>query len=277
LVTAPRFLGREAETRAVATFLLAVSTTPSALVVEGEPEIGKTTLWLAGVAQARARGFRVLSARPAAAESALAYSSLADLLGAVDIAAWSGLPTPQRLALDHVLHRADAGEAPTDPRAVSAALLSVVQRFAIESPVLLAIDDLQWLDMSSAHAVAFAVRRLAGRVALLATTRIDRDSIAATSWLQLPAPDAIRRISLRPLSISGLHAVVTDHLGGSLPRPTILKIHEVSGGNPFYGLELARSLDGPRSRQRRCPPRSRSWCAPGSLVLIRTYARHCSP
>jgi DNA-binding CsgD family transcriptional regulator len=243
-VTASPLLGREAETRSVAEFLATASTTPSALVVEGKPGIGKTTLWLAGVEQAREHGFQVLSARPAAAESALSYSSLADLLGGVEAAAQSDLPDPQRVALEHVLLRADAGEAPTDPRAVSAALLSVVQRLAIESPVLVAIDDLQWLDMSSAHAIAFALRRLAGRVAVLATTRNDRDSASATSWLQLPTPDAIRRIPLRPLNISDLHAVITERLGQSFPRPAMLKIHEVSGGNPFYALELARSLEG---------------------------------
>lgn len=243
-VPARRLVGRDAETRAVADFLASVSTAPSALVVEGEPGLGKTTLWLAGVQLAQERGFQVLAARPAAAESALAYSSLADLLGNVDMAAGKWLPDPQRLALDHVLLRAEAGEAPTDPRAVSAALLSVVQRLATTAPVLLAIDDLQWLDTSSAHAVAFAVRRLTGPVAVLVTTRSDRDSLGATAWLQLPSPDAVRRLPLRPLSISGLHAVITDHLEGSLPRQTVLKIHEVSGGNPFYGLELARSLDG---------------------------------
>lgn len=204
--------------------------------------MGKTTLWLAGVEQARELGFQVLSARPAAAESAMAYSSLADLLGSVETAAQSDLPNPQRVALDHILLRADAGEAPTDPRAVSAALLTVLQRLATKSPVLVAIDDLQWLDVSSAHAIAFAARRLIGRAAVFATTRSDRDSVAATSWLQLPTPDAIRRITLHPLMISGLRAVISDRLGRSFPRPTMLTIQEVSGGNPFYALELARSL-----------------------------------
>ncbi|MDT5130144.1 MAG: hypothetical protein QOH54_5788, partial [Mycobacterium sp.] len=243
-MTTSRLQVRQAETRAVAEFLTTAFTAPSGLVVEGEPGIGKTTLWLAGVERARELGFQVLSARPAAAESALSYSSLADLLGSVGTAARSELPDPQRLALDHILLRADAGGAPTDPRAVSAALLSVVQGLAIESPVLVAIDDLQWVDMSSVHAIAFAARRLAGRVAVFATTRSDRDSVGATSWLQLPTPDAIRRISLRPLNISGLQAVITDRLGRSFPRPTMLSIQEVSGGNPFYALELARSLEG---------------------------------
>lgn len=225
-------------------FLAAPGAVPSALVIEGEPGIGKTTLWLAGVEQAPAHGLTVLSARPAAAESALSHSTLADLLGNADEAALSVLPDPQRVAMDHVLLRAEAGEAPTDPRAVSAALLSVVHRLCTASPVLLAIDDLQWVDDSSARALAYAARRFAGRVTVLATTRNDRDSIDATSWLQLSAPDSIRRIRLRPFDSSGLHEVITTRVGRSFPRATMLEIQAVSHGNPFYGLELARSLEG---------------------------------
>lgn len=228
----------------MAAFLAPDFTAPAALVLEGEPGIGKTTLWLAGVERAREHGFHVLASRPAAAESALSYSSLSDLLGGVDTAVRSELPDPQRLALDHVLLRADAGGVPTDPRAVSAALLSVLERLAVDAPVLVAIDDLQWLDVSSAHAIAFAARRLSGRVLLFATTRGDRHSVAATSWLHLPTPDAIHRVPLRPLDIGGLREVITDRLGRSFPRPTMLKIQEVARGNPFYGLELARSLEG---------------------------------
>ena len=78
------------DSTAVADFLTAAAAGPSALIVEGEAGIGKTTLWLAAVAAARERGFRVLSAQPAAAESVLAYASLADLLSEVDTARLGG-------------------------------------------------------------------------------------------------------------------------------------------------------------------------------------------
>lgn len=243
MVDSARLLGRDAETQVVNQLLANVSE-PAGVVLEGEPGIGKTTLWLHGSAQARNRGFTVLTARPAAAESALSYSSLADLLNDVASDVWSDLPDPQRRALDHVLLRADTGEVSTDPRAVAAALVSVLRRLTLDSPVLVAIDDLQWLDTSSTHAVAFAVRRLTGRVAVLVSTRSDRESIAATAWLQLPAPDALRRLSLQPFDLTELHALITERVGTSFPRPTLQKIHELSGGNPFYSLELARSLDG---------------------------------
>jgi predicted ATPase len=136
-------MSRQFEADAVAALLTSASVGPSALVVAGEPGIGKTTLWLATVDQARQRGIRVLSARAAQAESVLAYGSLADLLGEVDDAAFAVLPYPQRVALDRALLRMDADGVASDHRAVSAAFASVIAGLAAESPVLLAIDDLQ--------------------------------------------------------------------------------------------------------------------------------------
>src|SRR6185437_6125885 len=107
-------VGSQAETRAVADLLTAVSSRPSALVIEGEPGIGKTTLWSDAVGQAREHGIRVLSARPAPAESVLAYSSLADMLSDVGTDELADLPPPQRHAIDLVLLRADAAGEPTD-------------------------------------------------------------------------------------------------------------------------------------------------------------------
>ena len=87
---------RPTENRMIAGFLASATSEPSALLIEGEPGIGKTTLWLAAVELAEARGFRVLSTRAAAAESVLAYTALADMLDGVDAAAWADLPEPQR-------------------------------------------------------------------------------------------------------------------------------------------------------------------------------------
>src|ERR1700716_1596212 len=110
-------VSRLAESRVVADFLSSASREPAGVVVEGEPGIGKTTLWLAAVEQARERGFQVLSARPAAAESVLAYGSLVDLLGEVDAAIWADLPEPQRLAVDRILLRVNADGLATNQQA----------------------------------------------------------------------------------------------------------------------------------------------------------------
>ena len=235
-------MDRPDEARVVAEFLASALTTPSALMAEGEPGIGKTTLWLAAVEQAREHGFQVLTARPAQNESVLAYSSLADLLTGVDEPTLTGRSELQRLAVDHVLVRAQNSNAATDLRAVAAGFLSVIERLADATPVLIAIDDIQWLDPSSVLVAAFAARRLSGPVGILGTVRMGADDADAASWLQLPVPDAMQRIRMRPMSLGGLHAMLADRLGRTFTRQTMLRIQDASGGNPFYALELARSL-----------------------------------
>ena len=232
---------RPLEGRSLSGFLASATSEPSALLIEGEPGIGKTTLWLAAVERAREKGFRVLSARAAAAESVLAYTALADLLDGVPASAWANLPEPQRAAMDQVLLRAEYG-ATTDQRAVAAAFLSVVEYLTDDGPLLLAIDDLQWIDPSSMHVVAFAARRLSGPVGILGSVRTDGGNGVAGAWLQLPRPDAMNRIQLHPLGIHDLHAAVSARLRRSFSRPTMGRIHEVSGGNPFYAIELARAI-----------------------------------
>src|SRR5262245_25004236 len=232
---------RPAEREALGEFLAVATTSPSALLIDGEAGIGKTTVWLAGLEQARHRGFQVLAARAVAAESVLAYASLADLLTGVDQDTWADLPEPQRIAIDRLLLREQTADAVTDQRAVAAAFLSVIDRLTDYGPLLLAIDDLQWLDPSSQHVLAFAARRLSGPVGLLATVRTESESSGATAWLQLPRPDAVQRISVRPLSSRALPTVVRDALDRPVPRAAMARIHQVSAGNPFYAIELARA------------------------------------
>src|SRR5262245_41984872 len=222
-------------------FFACATSEPSALLIEGEPGIGKTTLWLEALDRAREQGFRVLSARAAEAESVLAYAALADLLDGVPASAWADLPEPQRFAVDQVLMRAD-NETATYQRAVAAAFLSVVEYLTDDEPLLLAIDDLQWIDPSSMHVVAFAARRLTGPVGILGSVRTDAGGGTGASWLQMPRPDTVARVRLRPLGIHDLHAAVSARLRRPFSRPTMGRIHEVSGGNPFYAIELARAI-----------------------------------
>src|SRR5262245_13155870 len=129
-------VGRGAELQQVAALLDA----PAALVLTGDAGVGKTTLWEEGVRLAGERGFRVLAARPAEAEAALPFAALGDLLGPVADAV--ELPRPQRAALDRALQRADADE-PADRLAVSRATLGLLQGLG---PLVVAVDDAQWLD-----------------------------------------------------------------------------------------------------------------------------------
>ena len=235
-------IGRSVEFSALAKFLQSAGVQSSGLVIEGEAGIGKTTLWLAAVEQAREQGFRVLPARIGQNETALAYAALADLFSGVDPAVLKRLPGVQRVAVDRVLLRATSEGPPTDQRVVAAALVSVVDALAEEAPVLVAIDDVQWLDASSQAVVAYAVRRFKRRVGVLVTERVDAENGSA-SWLQLARPDAVDRLRVGPLSLGGLHTLISTRLGQSLSRPTMVRIAEVSGGNPFYALEFARAMD----------------------------------
>jgi DNA-binding CsgD family transcriptional regulator len=232
---------RAAEAEAISEFLELCRSMPASLLLTGEAGIGKTTLWLDAVKQARAQGMHVLTARAAATESVTAYISLADLLSAVETHVLQALPEPQRLAVDRILlHVSDDGVA-TDQRAVGAAFLSVVNILSDSAPVLVAIDDLQWLDPSTARVVAFTARRLSGPVGLLTTVRAG-DGEDEVSWLLPEQPAAMTPIRLRPLTIGGLHQVISARVGHTISRQTMLRIHEASGGNPFYGIELARAM-----------------------------------
>jgi DNA-binding CsgD family transcriptional regulator len=239
----PAVVSRPLEFRAVLDCLRSAAQQPTGLVIEGESGIGKTTLWLSAKEEALARKFQVLSANVGEAESGLAYAAVADLLRELDPTVLARLPAVQHLAVDRVLLRAGTDGPATDQRVVAAALASVVEILTKDSPVLLAIDSVQWLDTSSQSAIAYAARRFAGRVGLLVTERCDPGRGNALTWLQLPAPARIEWIRMGPVSLGGLHALISARLGRSFPRPTMVRIAEISGGNPFFALELARAID----------------------------------
>src|SRR5437899_11354315 len=154
-------VGREDELASVAAFVDDVREGPAALVLEGDAGSGKSTLWLAGVEHARSRGLRVLSSRPAEAERSLAHVGLGDLFEDVLDDVLPALAAPRRRALEVALLRKEESGDPVDHRALAAGVRDVLQMLSERQPVLIAIDDVQWLDASSASALAFALRRLA--------------------------------------------------------------------------------------------------------------------
>ena len=239
----------------VAGFLASAAEHPTALLVEGEAGIGKTTLWLALVARARAAGFSVLTARAGQAESVMAFAALADLLAGVDDDVLARLPALQRLALDRVLLRAGPEGPATDHRVVAAAFVAVLHALADGAPVLIAIDDVQWLDASSRAAVEFAVRRLRGPFGVVISERCAPGQAASAGWVQLGRPDGVDRIAVRPLDGAALHTLISDRLGRRFPRPTMVRITEISGGNPFFALELAYAIgEGHAVTEQALPP-----------------------
>src|SRR5919206_1266947 len=152
--------GREPELAQAEAFLAAAGERFAAMLVEGEPGIGKTTVWREVARRAEGRGFRVLAARPAEAEANLALSAVADLLEDVPAEAFAALPEPQRWALEVALLRVEPAEAPPEARTVATAVRSLVAGLSAERPLLIAVDDAHWLDPTSATVLEFALRRL---------------------------------------------------------------------------------------------------------------------
>jgi DNA-binding CsgD family transcriptional regulator len=234
---APELVGRDDELGRVDAFADGLAAGAAALVVEGEPGIGKTELWRYAVSAAAGRGCRVLEARPAEAERELGFAGLADLLGAVR-AHVAGLPPPQRRPLAVALLLEEADGAPPDARAIGAATLGLLRRVGRAQPVVVAIDDVQWLDRASAAALSFALRRAAG----------ERLGVVLARRSESPSPLALdpaltqERIELGPLSLGATRRLLAERLGAVFPRSTLRRVHERAGGNPFFALELSRAL-----------------------------------
>jgi DNA-binding NarL/FixJ family response regulator len=247
--TAAAVVGRDAELDAIDAFLADRSALPAALVMDGPAGAGKSTLWQAAVERAAAAGFTVLACRPAGAEARLSYAGLTDLLEPHLDRVLDSLPTPQRHALEvALLLEGDVAKAP-DQRAIAAGTLNAIRTLARERPVLLAIDDAQWLDPPSAAVVAFALRRLRDApVAALTAWRITSPSVPAAS----PPPNRApierafdrppSRIDVGPMSLGALNRLLRTRTTLDFNRRTLQRIHETSGGNPFYALELARAM-----------------------------------
>jgi DNA-binding CsgD family transcriptional regulator len=233
-------VGRDEEVAWLHGFVERSPVTAAALVLEGEAGIGKTTLWLAGIDVAREASFRVLSARPAAAERDLGHVGLGDLLDGVLDELLPALPAPRRSALEVALLLADAGERAPDGRAVGVAVLGGLRALAESGPVLLAVDDVQWLDRSSAAVLEFALRRLLDYPILVLLAR--RLGEPGPMPERAFPPDLVVRREVGPLGLGATHQLLHLHLGRALPRPTLIRVHETSGGNPFLALELARAL-----------------------------------
>jgi DNA-binding CsgD family transcriptional regulator len=234
-------VGREQELAAVERLLGRGCERFSPLLLEGEAGIGKTTLFQEALRRAEASGFRVLACRPTASEAALSLVAVADLLDAVPERAWEGLPGPQRRALEVALLRIEPGERPVDQRAIGAGFRALVTRLAAETPVLLAVDDIQWLDPASATVLGFVLRRLGPEpVGVVATRRLSE--AARLDVAALTPPEALARERVGPLSLGALQRTLSQRLGASLPRSTLARVHEASRGNPLFALEIARLL-----------------------------------
>jgi DNA-binding CsgD family transcriptional regulator len=236
-------VGRDHELDRLGDLVGGLDSGPRVLLLEGEAGIGKTTIWEAGLEAAAALPARVLSASAAPAEMPLAFTSVADLLGDVLDELLPDLPEPQRDALSAALLLTRPRRGAPDSRAVATAFLGALRALAERGPVVVAVDDVQWLDQPSATTLAFALRRLRSEPVGFLLTR--RTPSTQPLGLDRPPPQvALTRQTVGPLSLAALQRLLRTRLGEVLPRPALRRLHATAGGNPFFALELARALSG---------------------------------
>src|SRR5215471_13196024 len=173
-------------------------------------ELGEVERFLAPGSAARARGFAALCARASEAEARLSFAGLADLLEATGPDVLTGLPAPQRHALEVAVRRAEPGGPPPEPLAISAGLLATLRVMSGSDPVLVAVDDLPWLDRASAEALLFAARRLSGHDVRYLVSRRDGPSAELERVLER---SGVVPLAPRPLTLGALSGLLADRLG----------------------------------------------------------------
>ena len=175
---------------------------------------------------------------PSEAETRFSFAGLADLLADVVDDVLPELPPVQRRALEAALLLGES-EVRADDRAVAAAFLGALRLLAGDGPVCLAVDDIQWLDAASLAALRYALARLEREpVAALLAVRGD-----PPAWLRRAVPEErLRTVEVGGLSVGAMHELLRARLDATFPRPTLIRIWETSGGNPFFALELAGAL-----------------------------------
>lgn len=238
--SALEIVGRSAEMEAMSAFL--DRTMPArALLLRGDAGMGKTVLWQHLVADAQARGWAVLASQPTESEMRLSFAALGDLASAVPNAAMDELPERQQTALDVALQRV-AG-VPAEQLAVSMAFVALLTSMSSRTPVVVAVDDAQWIDAPSARVLEFALRRTVQHsVRFAVTVRSGEPAPLVDALLRAFPEPATRILELGPLSVGALHHLFSSRLGQHFPRPTLVKLADASGGNPLVALEIARAV-----------------------------------
>ncbi len=233
-------LGRQAEVARIESFLVGVSGGPGLLLVEGNAGIGKTVLLEYGRDAAAKLGHTVLSTSPVETEMPLAYAGLADLLETVPRALVDALPLPQRKALRQAVFQIEPTMEPVQRRATSMAVRTLFQSLAETSPVMIVIDDLPWLDPPSARILSFVLRRMHREpLRLLAAARTGGSDERLPLAVDGVPADMLDRLPVGPLSLGAIREILGTCLGIAPGRSVLVRLHEISGGNPLFALELA--------------------------------------
>ena len=240
-----RLIAREREQEVLLAALEPGRGEARAVVLEGETGVGKTALWRQVIEAAPARGWHVCACAPASSEAGLSFAALGDLLDGELDSVLPVLPSPQRAALEVALLRrtGDDRTGVTDERLIGAATLSALRELARRRSLIVAIDDMQWVDTSSAAALGFALRRLREQsILVLATSRLEEPPLRMLDLDQMLGSDQVSRLRVAPLSLGGVHELLVSRLGLDTSRPTLVRLHALTRGNPFFALEIGREL-----------------------------------
>jgi DNA-binding CsgD family transcriptional regulator/tetratricopeptide (TPR) repeat protein len=220
----------------------------------GPAGIGKSTLLGALTRELAAAGATVLRCAPAESDRRLPFVCLIDLLADVSDDVLATLPVPLRTALDAALLRGEHPSSDQSRLGVRLAVLQVLQLLSEHGPVTLVIDDLQWVDRPSAEVLAFVARRLDGdRLRVLAAERVPDGEQPLHRHL---CPRDVAELPVPPLTPRDVARLLLRDNGVLLPHGSVLQIHQLADGNPFYALELGRAVlrsGGPDSPGRPLP------------------------
>ena len=235
-------IGRSGEIETVEAIVARARSALASLVIDGDAGIGKTSIWSFALERARRDGARILRSAPAESEQSLTLGGVTDLFSDVGDEELAILPAVQRHALEiAVLRAAPTGQLP-DQRAISVAASTLLRHLANESPLVVGIDDAQWLDETSASVLAYSIRRLTDRrVCVVLAVRGTPTSRILDLVAGVPSEQR-ERLHIGPMPLAALHQLFLRRLGRSFPRLSLVRIEEASGGNPFYALEIGRAL-----------------------------------
>ncbi len=211
---------------------------PGAVVLPGEAGIGKTTLWLAGIEAATARGYRILLlATLGRRDPVLVRGAGRPPRRCGDVVA--ELPPIQRRALEAALLLGEA-EIDADDRAVAAAFLEALRRLAARQ-----VPSASRSTTSSGW-TRRRVRRSATRSPAWIVSRLSpcwRSAATSRSGFAAPCPrTGSSTVEVAGLSLGATHELLHARLDATFPRPTLIRLWETSRGNPFFALELADAL-----------------------------------
>ncbi|HZO65530.1 MAG TPA: AAA family ATPase [Kribbellaceae bacterium] len=209
------------------------------VILFGPAGIGKSAVARAVIADRSRDGVRVLTASPSKSESALPYVTLLDLLSPVWESVRDAVPPHLRQPLEVALLKSGAPDSVRDELAVRLAVLQVLRRLATMSPVLVVIDDIQWVDPSSLEVLAFCARRVHAGVQMLVTEQVAAGDSPSKNQA---SPDSAVQVEVPGLQPRQVSAMLRTVLGEALPARTLQRIHDASGGNPFLALELGRAV-----------------------------------